>query len=334
MNRGRIKALALVFLMGGMFSPNQALGKWDLSDAQVHEPECLNCCLSTEFLDQCNAPAEKSYLKSFFAFRSGYVILPALGLAVLISLVKRHRLNIKDVGELMLAVPFLLKNVKQILSTIRARFEKVTEKPEGIVLVVRAQEDWNYGLSSPYLMNLNKKYVVLYYSAEDISDVTDAIKSAQARFKLPIKALVWAAHGGILPEKHGSETKIFFGSQTIGSSNIHQLIHPFSMLDKACVIIVASCLSAFGENSEVLSQGNIAQLLASVADGRKVYSTADLATPFFDIDSESLVPHFNSALSIPLSVFEWLSFFTIDIEKALDLRRCYVAFPHGKVQRC
>jgi hypothetical protein len=332
MKRSRIKRLIFLSLIAGIFSPVQVFGTWDLSDTQVKEPECLNCCVR-QFQDQCNSQAEESSLKSFIAHRSGIAFFSAAFTFTTLGALRAS--NFKAASPLLFFMPLFFKNLKQIIATVLShRLHVTAEKPQGIILIIRAKNDWNYALSSPYLAELKKNYLVLSYTAEHISDIEDAIKSVQSRFNLPIKALVWAAHGGIFLGDYGSETQIFFGDENIDSSNIHKLVRLFALLDKECTIIVMSCLAAWGENNEVLTQGNIAQLLASVAGGRKIYASRDFTSPVLDVDPNTLVPRFNSPSSLLLSFVELFSGFMIDAEKTFDLARCYVSGPDGNVKRC
>jgi len=328
-----------MLLVLSVLASTQVFAKWNFSDSTIIEPDCLNCCAYPEFQDQCNAGAEADSGYRFYVSRAAYGALNARNIFSIMS--SRHAFFDQDNGlitstvcltAILLMMNVVVANTYQVWKNIFP--DEDLQKPEGIVLVIKAKEDWNFALNAFDFSGFRKKHLVLSYGADSISDIADAIRSVRSRFKLPIKVLVWTVHGGYLPGAFGFESSVMFGSETAALSNIYRFKRIFSLLDPDTIIILSSCSTASRENTEEISQGNVAQSLAFVAEGRRVYSTSDFATPFFEIDDDLKSPRFRGMLTLPFYVIELLSGFRLNFEKQWDFSRCYYSPAEGIVLRC
>lgn len=318
--------------MGCLLSAPQAIGKeWDLSDAKPIQPVCLNCCMSALYQDQCDAESEQRYLAPFKSH--GYSFRRALASSLLtVAALKYYPVlgafgvfySIQLISFAILATNYLSGNSESY------PFETDSLEPEGIILWIRAKEDHNGAFKLLNTASLRRRHIVLTYTASTFSDISDALRNIRTRFNLPLKALILDAHGGWL----GNAFQMEFGEEYLEISNLYRFQEIIALLDKETHIYLKSCRAGLGEDSEVLSQGNIVQAVASIAEGRKIFATADYANQFVDFQPDLSKVRYHGALTHMFHLIEVLSFGTLDLELLLDLPRCYQSTPNGEVRRC
>ncbi len=243
------------------------------------DPSCLNCCEVEELSEWCDEEVESSFLKDFLIHRH-FVGVPIL-LSLAGSLVRGFQLS-----PLLLVQASLLKvtaiNLYQILKPLRKWFipkKKSTEQIQGIVIVLRSSEDWNFALTGFSFQDLAENHLVLFKSVDSAGEIKSVIDNVKDRFHLPIKTLILLAHG--------SETLLQVGKDFILYQDLHRLEPAFHSLDLETDIVIMSCFNGYG---------SLAMGIALIAGGRRVYSSKDLMTPFSSFDPETLKPNLRSFL--------------------------------------
>jgi len=153
-----LKFIPSLVLMGCLLSAPQAFGKeWDLSDAKPNQPVCLNCCMSSLHQGQCDAEFEKLHLDSFPLINSMFA-LPLVSSLLTIAALKYY--PVIGIFGIFYSIKLISLNIlytnSHLSNSKSYSFETDTHEPEGIVLWVRAESDWNGALAFPVPGSLSK----------------------------------------------------------------------------------------------------------------------------------------------------------------------------------
>ncbi|NBV76369.1 MAG: hypothetical protein EBR59_10565 [Methylococcaceae bacterium] len=117
----------------------------------------------------------------------------------------------------------------------------------------------------------------------------NVIAHTKASYPYEIKAFVLLAHGN--EDDSGSGTVMYLGAENITKQNYVLLDSAIKTLDPNTNIIAWSCRTGKESDSQDLSQGNLLQQIAYIAEGRKVFGSTTVISGQSEIRSDySLKP--------------------------------------------
>lgn len=182
-----------------------------------------------------------------------------------------------------------------------------------VIVVLTAKYDHNGALSLPHPINTFQLHnfsgaKIVYKTVSSIADINNALqlqKVAQNR----IKGLHIHAHGnasGFALDEAGRGVVNFnfdVEEKHFGKGNALRLKESLQLLEEDAVIVFESCLTA---RIDATGNRSIAQTLASLAPGRRVYAPTKVLSGFgtqFHWENGSFEPHFTTPKTVAGSDF-------------------------------
>jgi len=290
-------------------------------------PSCLNCCAFMETLEErCDEETESDYIKSFIRHRTIFLATSTILFGGMMGF--SHGINSCSRSQ---AITWTLRSLAtwgtavffkqwwtfltQFTGTVwwsLDHSQHSSEMVKGTLLFLRSSSDWNGALSSPYIASLFHDYIVLFKDMEDLGDIRAVIHNTKALYpEYPLRALILMGHG----HSKGME----MGESGIETDNFHRLKTAFDLLEPDATLILDSCSVASGRYS-------IAEKIAEVADGKKVYAASDYIALSSTMDT-NLKPYYDTPFTMLLPVP------FLDAGVYLGITKCY-QFKNDLIQSC